>query len=290
MIQNGLTYTLTTPDGSLTFNPSGFSGNGLYLLDVEYEHQPAAGVYPRAGADGGFIADTKLGGIAATWTVLALADTFANRQTLEDQLLQYVSSMLDADGTVKWTPQDSSAGRQVSQVRALDVPRRVGRDGIHRVYEIPLVAARHFAESQTQTQTDSTALDATGGGLEFAFSFPLTFTASGGGTLTVPNAGNMTSYPVLRVTGPISGPTITLSGTASQLVYSGTIASGDYVEFDLFARTVKLNGTTNVRSNLYVSTSTWFGIAAGGADIALSGSGYDGSTTLSAYSRSAWRL
>jgi hypothetical protein len=290
VIQNGLAYTLVTPDGTLTFNPTGFSGNGLFLLDVEYDHQPVAAAYPRAGADGAFIGDTKLGGIASTWTVLALADTFANRQTLEDQLLQYVGSMLDADGTVKWTPQDSSAGRQNSQVRAVDVPRRVGRDGVHRLFEVALVSARHFAESQTETETDSVALTAAGGGLSFPFTFPLTFTASGGGTLTVPNAGNTTSYPVLRVYGPISAPVITLAGTSSRLVYTSSVATGDYLEYDLFARTVKLNGTTNVRANLNVAASTWFGIAAGGAGIALSGSGYDGSTVLTAYSRSAWRI
>jgi hypothetical protein len=73
-------------------------------------------------------------------------------------------------------------------------------------------------------------------------------------------------------------------------VYTSSVAAGDYLEYDLFARTVKLNGVTNVRANLNVAASTWFGIAAGGAGLALSGSGYDGSTVLTAYSRSAWRI
>ncbi len=89
-------------------------------------------------------------------------------------------------------------------------------------------------------------------GITFPLTFPLTFGGSTyGGDANVPltTNGNYPTWPVFQIFGPITDPKIqwvdpaTLAVLETQVVFSGiTVADGDYLEVDVRAQTVLLNG------------------------------------------------
>jgi hypothetical protein len=288
MRRNGLQYTLITDAGTLTINPTSFSGDGYYLVEpIELDSENEVVAVKRTTVDGSLIGDTTLGGIASGWSVACAAADADDRQTLEDELAEHIGALLTGDGTLKWTDPDATA-RQLPNVRALGMARPSGTIGLIKVMSFELASPRAHVEGQTQTTTDSDALTTSGGGLSFSSAFPWAFTASGGGSLTVPNAGNAPSRPILEVHGPITTPIVTRVDTQEKLKLDTSIAAGDYIELDLFNRTAKLNGGTSVANTLDVSVSSWFAIPAGGTTVALSGSGATGATLLRSKTRPTW--
>jgi hypothetical protein len=293
MIRSGNQYTITGAGsvGSVTINPSGWTGDGFYMIerpDVDAAIESATA--PRPGAHGSIPAPTYLGGLGLGFTIAAVYEASASaRQTAEDTLMKVIGSMLDADGEVSFTPHGGGADRVLRNVRAIGVPKVVGNLGPYLLYGITLQSERHLVESDTETDTDSSALDSAGGGLTFPLTFPIIFTASGAGVVTVPNAGTSESYPLLTITGPISTPIITHADTGERIRLDTSIAAGETVEVDLFRKTVKAGGTRSIRSTLDVASSTWFSIPIGGVQLQLSGSNFDGDTKLTSSSRDAFR-
>lgn len=294
MIRSGLTYTLTGAGaaGSVTLNPTNYSGDGFYIVerpDVMLEPQTAS--MARPSAHGSIMAPTYLAGVQLGFTIAGVYEASASaRQTAEDTLFKVVGSMLDADGSLSFSPHDGGSTRVIRNLRAASTPTISDNAGPYLIYSVELFSERHVAESDTETDTDSSALTSTGGGLTFPMTFPILFTGSGAGTLTCPNGGNSESYPVLTITGPITNPSITKAGTGERIKLATTIASGETIEVDLYRRTVKAGGTSSVQSTLDVANTSWFSIPAGGVQLQLSGTSFDSNTKLTASSRDAWRL
>jgi hypothetical protein len=290
MIESGLFYTVTTPAGTFQLNPTAYSGDGYYLQEPDLDNEFGAVVQPKALSHGSIVGDTRVPGLKWGVSVICAASTASARQALEDNLRKYVGSMLDADGAVAWTPQDASSARSWRNVRALSLPRPTGRVGVHKIMAWEMGSKRHTIDASTETSTDSEALTTDGGGFAMPFGFPIIFSPSGGGSLTVPNAGTARAHPVMQIHGPITNPILVNVDTQERITMAGSIVDGDYWEVDLFDRTVKLNGATNIREVVDTSATTWFGIAAGGEDVTLVGSDFDAGTVLTVLSRAAWWL
>ena len=124
-----------------------------------------------------------------------------------------------------------------------------------RRYLLTMRTADPYIYSTTaKTTTISRAI---GGGAIVPFVVPVTLSASSGGTGTVVNSGNGTSYPILTLTGPLTNPYIanTTVGKAMQLNY--TIPSGNTVIINMAQKTIMLNGTTSLLSAKTIDSEWW---------------------------------
>jgi hypothetical protein len=90
----------------------------------------------------------------------------------------------------------------------------------------------------------------------------ITHTSGLGGRIDIVNGGNKPTGAVITIYGPIISPTVAHDLTGRQLMFNISLASNEYLEINLRARTVKLNGTAN-RRNAMSSTSRWFMLAPG---------------------------
>lgn len=125
------------------------------------------------------------------------------------------------------------------------------------------------------------------------FSFPFTFSFSFGGTTTITDGKTITNYgnrdtgAILRIYGPSVNPSIISDTDSLQLDFNTTINSGEYLEIDLAAHSVRLNGIINRRNTLLAPN--WFLLSPGSTFIRYQAeSGSTGSSVDVIYS-SAWR-
>lgn len=127
-----------------------------------------------------------------------------------------------------------------------------------------------------------------GGGLTFPLVFPLTFESSGStGQVTIYNNGNIETYPTLTITGLMTNPLIrnTTTGETFQLTYTSLVS--DTIVIDMKARTVTLNGTTNLLGDV-VAGSDWWTLTPGANTVAVSTGSTSDTGTLGISWRSAF--
>jgi hypothetical protein len=176
----------------------------------------------------------------------------------------------DTPATLKWTEGTSGLQlqRKVKLASEIDPP-------LHDNAALLQWQAQFFAEdpraySQVQTTYTGIALAVAAGGWTFGGSSGgwdfggveggWGFTSSGGGTVTVLNAGTDDSPPVWRIYGYCMNPQIVNLDTGDRLTLLGSVAANSYLEIDVWAGTVYLNGdsTQDYRNLVKASTSTWF--------------------------------
>ena len=140
----------------------------------------------------------------------------------------------------------------------------------------------------TVLKTSSAGLPSPIAGRTFPITFPTTFGASTGGSMSVTNAGNYTTAPVITITGPVTNPIVTFTSTGAFMALTITLANTDVLVIDMGARTVTLNGTA-YRFNTVVTGSSWWGIPPGTWSIGVASSDSAPVTALfsTAY-RDAW--
>ena len=86
------------------------------------------------------------------------------------------------------------------------------------------------------------------GGRAYPLTFNRTYPAGGGSNAVATNAGDLVTYPLLRVYGPIVNPSIQAAFTQAgvtqywTLGFTYTVNAGDFIEVDCFARTAFVNG------------------------------------------------
>ena len=290
---SGAQYTLTTPAGSLVFNPTSFSGDG-YFLDYDgmqfgsdvrsarVSRPQSHGSYQDSGFEDGAIGVIK---------GVIIASTLASRATLEQNLLKCVRSTLGSEGTgtLSWSEPGSGEARQLRGLQLAERVQLVGTGGSSMAFQIMLQGERSTAELAAETSTDSSSLSTDGaGGITFPLTFPIVFTPSSGGTLVVTNTGTATEYPILRLYGSISTATILNQTSGGQLAFTGSIADGDYLEIDLFERSILLNGVTNRANLLDVANSEWFGLATGASTLRVTCGSFGVNAKLRALTHSAF--
>lgn len=86
------------------------------------------------------------------------------------------------------------------------------------------------------------------------------------GSVSVRNAGTVTYWPVVRITGPAVNPTITLNETGDFVRLAYTVPAGQWVDIDLGTRRVLLNGQVSLR---YLATygGNWLAVPVGGGTV-----------------------
>lgn len=218
---------------------------------------------------------------------VSIEDAISEFRTLSEPMLQtldYGAALL------KWT--EGSAGLElqceVKLADALDPP--ITAVGAYLVYQAQLLAEDPRAYSQDETSATGIALSVSGGGLTFPLTFPFTFATSGGGTVSIAIAGNRPTPPRYRIYGAITDPQIVILGADStRIVLSGAISAGDYLDIDVNARTVLLNGETNYAQLIEPSTTTWAELPAGETtNFQLVGSDFDANARLDVFARDAY--
>lgn len=289
---SGAQHTLETPAGTLTFNPTGWLGDGLFLDydGVQFGADVRSARVSRPQAHGSYADNGYEDGIVGTVKGLIIASTLASRKTLEDSLLKCLRSTLgeEGTGTLKWTEPGSAELRQISGLRLVERINLIGSEGPVMAFGFQLAAERSTSESQTEETASSDALTGTGGGLSFPEAFPWSFTGSAGGQVTVSNDGTATAYPILRIYGGASAPVITHVDSGKRLVFTGAVGAGDYLEVDLFERTVKLNGTTNRLNLLDIVNTEWFGLNLGSNILRMTSGSFDATARLDVLLRDAY--
>lgn len=207
-----------------------------------------------------------------------------------------VAAKMDAL-TAAWQP---PSGADATSPLTIDLPGQVARtlDGRPRraAYNLDnlksgvIVATLQYEAADPRFYSAetvlSTAAATTGGGRTYNRVYPLVYAAGGtGGTVLVTNLGNFPSRPVLRVNGPSNTPRIENITAGKFLAANLAVAAGEYLEFDLDAHTVLLNGTAS-RYGTLVAGSSWWEIAPG--DNSLRFTSADSAGTLDVHFRSAW--
>ncbi len=293
MNEYGLTYTLTAPGGQMVFNPPGHNQPGYYLAEdgISFGADVRASAEGRGEAHGSHLDNGFEEGLTGTLEFLVVGTSAADRHARIDTANMVMRSMLGEQGSgiLAWTPADGSAQRRIPGLQLVQRRDIKSAGGILKQINVALQSPRSTAESAAETLLESTALIDGGTGLSFSLTFPITFQASAGGSLIIPHIGTATAYPVLEIHGRITTPQIVNLLTGERLIFNGEVAAGDWLEVDLFNRTVKLNGTINRRNLRSRSGSTWFGIAAKtNVPLALVGGSWDASARLKVRMRDAF--
>lgn len=207
-----------------------------------------------------------------------------------DALCAVLYQTLEAPALLKW--QRGGGGLQLQQLVKLDdEDLTILEEGAKLVaYQAHLRAEEPRAFSQTLKTGIGGAISSGGGGLTFPFKFPLAFIKSGSGTVSISNTGIVPTPAVIRVYGYALSPTITLLGTGEQLVFTGEIQAGSYIQVDMTqaSPTVKLNGSTNRMNLIDTKNTSFFEIPTGTQQVRMLASNWDPSAHVEVELRDAY--
>lgn len=94
----------------------------------------------------------------------------------------------------------------------------------------------------------------------------------GSGSVSSPltNAGTVTTYPIITITGPATNIVVTNTTTNQYLSFYGSLLSGDTLVVDLNEKLVTKNGVA--ARNLLLGGSAWFGADVGTTNVSFSAS------------------
>ena len=104
-----------------------------------------------------------------------------------------------------------------------------------------------------------------------------------GGSITVTNAGNFETRPVITITGPITSPSIVLDGASTISFSNLTLASGDKLVIDTDSKTSLLNGAYRASD----ISSVWWILQPGQHTVQLNGTAAGGAVLQVVY-QDAW--
>jgi hypothetical protein len=177
---------------------------------------------------------------------------------------------LVGDVVLQWKHTNGSVTLQ-QNVRLADQSQPVfdaSEQGAFIKYQVVLRAADPRWESTVSSAT-STAAPSSSGGMPLPVVFPIPWgSGSVGGSVIVTNAGTTTSWPIITIQGPASGPVITCSAQNKFLSFDTLIlGAADILSVDMHpsVRTATVNGA-NVLGSLRWLDSSFFGLRAGVAE------------------------
>jgi len=202
-----------------------------------------------------------------------------------EEKLKRATKALRADGTLSWTPRGDI--RRTVWFRRQQSTRITGR--LPKRWQIAIVSASH----RTVSAAESNASFAAGGtGGEIGFSSPITDPLESAfdstGAVQIANQGDEPFPPRFRVDGPITNPTIRNATTDAELRLITTLAAGEWLDIDVEAREVLLNGTVDRYPTVQFPGSTWWELEPGNNDVRLLAVSFSAPAALIVYWRSAW--
>ena len=228
--------------------------------------------------------DDFMGGKSVTLTLEVEAATDAALASRVAEL-SAAFQVGDEQAMVFQVPGVAGGGKRILYARPRAISAPIGLDWLYRlpVIQVRLDASdpRLYAFTE-DSETDT--LPTTGGGMEFDETPPITFGAvSTGGLFTCTNAGTFTTWPVIKLTGPVTDPRVTNVTTGQTLELDLTVDAADHVVIDTGARTILLNGTASRYSSL-TAGSDWWGLGPGDNELR-----YEASTTTASNITVTWR-
>jgi hypothetical protein len=108
-----------------------------------------------------------------------------------------------------------------------------------------------------------------GAGKVYPVAYPIDYGIAAGvtlGAVAVPNGGTAAYWPRLRIAGPSLNPTVVMLESGAWVRYNGALLAGQWLDLDLAARLVLLNGRVSVRQNVSFS-GDWLAARPGGGSI-----------------------
>lgn len=148
-------------------------------------------------------------------------------------------------------------------------------------FRIELVAPYPWLKGSTENSQDVDVFS--GGGGTLPATLPMSLGVGGTGAETINNAGNGKAYPVIKIYGEITKPSLRNETTDKSFSLNYTLSnSTDYIEIDIYNRTVLLNGISNL---LQYFSGDWFALEPGNNEIKLTGT----NQTASAKAVVEWR-
>lgn len=219
---------------------------------------------------------------------VSVADVYNEWRTLSTVMID----TLDGNETLlKWSEPSGLSLQRLVKLDGLEDPK-LSENAALINYQASFFAEDYRAYSQTLTTSTGNVLAAAAGGLVMPFTFPFTFSLSGGGTVTATNSGNRPTPPVWRIYGYCVNPSIVFLGdpSARRLVFNGTVPAGSYLELDMFNRTVRMNGSSDQnRANFFdAANSSWWELPVGTSNYQLVAADFDGVARLDVLGRAAY--
>lgn len=123
------------------------------------------------------------------------------------------------------------------------------------------------------------------GGVAIPTEVPLALGAGSGGTVTVTNNGDIESCPVVRLSGPLTSPTIRNQTTGKSVKYDSTILAGSYVDIDMGNRTAVDEFGNSVLGNVDPSIRNFWCLPPGDSTISFI---HDGVYNADAHADITW--
>ena len=279
---DGLQATL----GNVALGAIDSNGVAWYLQTLDGWDSPdvRAEFTEREGDHGAWSSPVYLGSRPITLGGTIVAPSRPALETAMDQLRE-AAGLTDTVLTVAETvPKQATVRRSGKPLMQYLTPNKA-------TYSV-MVTAGDPRRYSTTLQSQTTGLPVTSGGLTPPFTFPITFSATGGpGQVTAVNSGDFETRPVLTLAGPVVAPLVSAiypDGSVRQLVYSQDLATGDVLTIDTDAHTVLINGGVSRRRFMTVSGS-WPTIGAGqSVNYLFQSNTYSATATLTVSWRSAW--
>ena len=214
-----------------------------------------------------------------TWTVMATAPTQAQRDLARAKLSQAIPvsqlAVLRYDEPIPKQVQVRRSGKVTETYPTLtDVSFNIG------------LVAPDPRKYSTAVKVVTTVVSTPSSGLTFPVTFPVTIPAGQppGTGVTVTNAGNFETRPVVAVQGPVTAPALVNTATGQSVSFSAlTLTSNDLLVVDFFNQQAFLNGTYRPAD----PASVWWNLAPGTTVIALQATTNPGAT-LEAVLSDAW--
>jgi hypothetical protein len=186
----------------------------------------------------------------------------------------------------------TDAGQRVAYGKSLGLNYR--KDALRRlgVYEFQLqIVCEDPRVYDPLPVVASTSLNAvTTSGRTYPKSYPLLYgVAASNNALQLYLGGNRQTTGLIRINGPVVNPSVVYDNTGTTLAFNTTIANGDYIEIDLGAKSVLMNGTAP-RRNVMSLIGSWFYLSPGANDFRYFGTQTPPTplSTMSVSAYSAW--
>jgi hypothetical protein len=130
-----------------------------------------------------------------------------------------------------------------------------------------------------------------GTGLVYPLVYPRDYGVLAGqtpGSVAVSNAGTASYWPRLRIDGPVPNPVVSLDVSGDWVRFNGVLATGQWLDIDLTARRVLLNGQVSLRQ-FVTSSGRWLAVPPGGGSVSWAADAADPAAKLSVWSyEGAW--
>lgn len=141
-----------------------------------------------------------------------------------------------------------------------------------------------YLVSQTQT-SQNISLASGGGGTVPPPTMPMALAADSGGKIFAVNNGNAPYYPTARIAGPVTNPSLRNSSLLQDILFTLTLASGEYIDIDFRQQTIIDN---TGRSRYDSKSGSWWYLKPGTTEVRFTADSTNPAALVTFNSRDAW--